>query len=357
MTAALQGSVEGVGLTALLRFLAGIEKSGRLRVFDGEWSGELGLDSGHLVSAFFGHEQGLPAAEAMALVFRRGRFTFEDGRAPGERNLELPPEKLAACLQAAERFEVGPVDGRSILDAVPEVVDSPPGAGGVSEIVLDRTELRTLLAVDGQASVAALSRGDSLALTIRHLAALAELGLVRFSAVPERSTPAQTNRYRRQESSDPTGVAPSEAQVEPAIALHAAAAAPSDVDEPRAESPVTSRARQNPSEAAGTPRTPIGPLAGRRRFWRIPWLVTGTSILLLGLVLGNTLVTAVPRPDWNTSNSRAQPTEAATAAPTAAPSETPPPTAAASPTVTAGPTAPRTFQISLNGRLTNTRSQ
>ena len=40
------GTLEGIGLPALVRFLAGLRSSGRLLVADDSWGGEVGFDEG-----------------------------------------------------------------------------------------------------------------------------------------------------------------------------------------------------------------------------------------------------------------------------------------------------------------------
>src|SRR5919108_2809976 len=99
--AALEGSLEGMGLPALVRFLAGMKKTGRLQITHGGWGGELGLDDGRVVAATLGAERGPAALDGIALALARGRFRFDDGPSPEERNVALDPDRVLARLTEA----------------------------------------------------------------------------------------------------------------------------------------------------------------------------------------------------------------------------------------------------------------
>ena len=61
----LSGTLVGVGLPAIVRFLSGLKKTGRLDVGLGDWGGEISFDAGRVTAASLGSRRGLPALDAL----------------------------------------------------------------------------------------------------------------------------------------------------------------------------------------------------------------------------------------------------------------------------------------------------
>src|SRR5688572_7486340 len=153
----LGGTLEGIGLPALVRFLAGLRSNGRLLVADDSWGGEVGFDEGRVVAAAFGAERGLAALEAIALALPRGEFRFTGGAAPEERDVDLPPEDLERYLTSLAEEQTALARAIPSLAAVPRPADpGPDGAGTPERITIDRSTLYSLLLVDGRRTVQAL---------------------------------------------------------------------------------------------------------------------------------------------------------------------------------------------------------
>jgi hypothetical protein len=213
----LLGSLRSLHLLAIVRFLSELEKTGRLSVAHGRWRGEVGLERGALVGARLSSDAGRSAFEGMAVGLPDGKFVFRDeppgqgspgepesagGTQPGDAVAGGPPAapsewrveraELPALLDAllAERRRVQAVVRD--LSAVPRLAASPPPPrAGEATVTLeaDALALLTELASHGVPgdAMGTLPRGrtvDQLALerglarTVRHLARLAELGLV-----------------------------------------------------------------------------------------------------------------------------------------------------------------------------------
>src|SRR3954454_25307580 len=78
----LSGTLDGVGLPAIVRFLTGLRKTGRLSVLHEAWRGELYFESGELRNAVLGSRRGLPALDAMVQSLPGGSFTFDAAADP-----------------------------------------------------------------------------------------------------------------------------------------------------------------------------------------------------------------------------------------------------------------------------------
>ena len=185
----LTGSVQGAGLAQLVRVLGDLGKSGCLRISDGRWAGEVSFDRGELIAAAFGLERGLAALEAIVFALPRAQFTFTDGVAPMEREIQIPRRELEARLAAT-------IAARAMLPpAISTPADVPrlaaPDRPGLPEAIrLGRSAVRTLLAVDGRRSIQEIAGDHGLAQTVRELAVLARAGLVCAELSPE--APAET---------------------------------------------------------------------------------------------------------------------------------------------------------------------
>src|SRR5919206_2856544 len=115
----LSGTLEGVGLPAIVRFLSGLDKTGCLRIAHQDWQGNVFFDGGRLVSASLGSKHGLAALDALVQALPGGSFSFDsDARPPAEPNLQLSQATLQAHLdELASRTASGTASLPS-LDAV-----------------------------------------------------------------------------------------------------------------------------------------------------------------------------------------------------------------------------------------------
>ena len=182
----LSGMLDGLGLTAIVRFLSGLHKSGCLRLSHDDWHGEMLFDKGRLVQATFGTRTGLPALDALVEVLPGASFNFDSQVVPsGEPAIHLDGDSLLVHLDEISARVASGHRGLPAVDAVP----SPTTGDNAEEPVqLDRATLQTLLAVDGQRSVREIvaRRGSMDALW--HLGALLNAGLIEFGTGAARST-------------------------------------------------------------------------------------------------------------------------------------------------------------------------
>src|SRR3981081_3669426 len=95
----VSGTLGGVGLPAIVRFLSGLKKTGCLRIVHEDWRGEIFIELGCVTGASLGYRHGLSALDALVQSLPSGRFTFEvDSRAVGESTISLSAEALLAHL-------------------------------------------------------------------------------------------------------------------------------------------------------------------------------------------------------------------------------------------------------------------
>ncbi len=180
-----QGVLSGVGLPALVRFLVRLQKSGRLRLTQDRWSGSLEFDRGNLVAAALGDERGCAALDALALLFPDARFAFAEGASTEGGNVDLSSqalhdhlEELSGQIARTATWHVPPLEAQWIV--------APHGLAGAGSkpdrIVLDRTALQTLLAVNRGRRTAMEIAGSGtmigVADTVAALERLRDLGLI-----------------------------------------------------------------------------------------------------------------------------------------------------------------------------------
>src|SRR5919198_880678 len=103
----LSGSLARISFPDVLRFLAGLQKSGCLRITHERWTAEVYFDHGQAMAASCGAERGLAALDAVVLALSRGQFTFTEGGLLPERTVELTTEQLAAHLERVAAQHAG----------------------------------------------------------------------------------------------------------------------------------------------------------------------------------------------------------------------------------------------------------
>ncbi len=87
----LSGMLGGVGLPAIVRFLSGLQKTGRLHLSQDDWSGEVEFDAGEVTGATLGSRTGLAALDGMVEMFPEAAFDFDSGT-PGD-NAQQPVDR------------------------------------------------------------------------------------------------------------------------------------------------------------------------------------------------------------------------------------------------------------------------
>src|SRR5579859_5330854 len=97
----LSGTLGAAGLPAIVRFLGGLRKTGRLRIECGEWRGEVFFSLGQVTAASLGTRHGLSALDALVQALPDGSFSFDGTAQPvGEPNITLGMEAVHRHLEA-----------------------------------------------------------------------------------------------------------------------------------------------------------------------------------------------------------------------------------------------------------------
>ena len=179
----LSGTLEGVGLPAIVRFLAGLKKTGCLRIVQDDWQGEIFFEAGELTSASLGSRHGLPALDGLVQSLPGGSFTFDtSSRADSAPSIVLSPEALQTHLDELVARIANGTPTLPSVDAVPEVVAQEDAGACEEQLPLDRGTLQTLLAVDGQRTVREIVAQRGTFDALWQLGSLAEVGLVRLAS-------------------------------------------------------------------------------------------------------------------------------------------------------------------------------
>jgi Domain of unknown function (DUF4388) len=183
----LSGALDGIGLFPLLNFLGSLNAAGRLKISDRDLSGTLHLTDGRVVGASFGSDSGQVALDAIGLALGSGRFDFADLDGEPPTNLDLSAAELQEHLTHLQSERQRIMAGIPSLESVPApAMDGPDD----QPIAVDRATLRLLLRCDGRASVLELAREPGLLATLKRLAKLSELNLIKVeprsrAAAPE----------------------------------------------------------------------------------------------------------------------------------------------------------------------------
>jgi uncharacterized protein DUF4388 len=173
----LRGSLRAIPLPSLIGLLADARSSGELNVFSGGWRARLALLDGRLVGASLGPERGRPALAAIAWMLRAGEFNLSASLSSDAAELDLDLCELSDIWTEGEALSLvvpGP-------DAVPRIAleRMPSEADSRS---FDVSTIKTLVAIDGQRTVADIARNGGFVRTVRELATLARAGIVDFGA-------------------------------------------------------------------------------------------------------------------------------------------------------------------------------
>ncbi|MBV9169473.1 MAG: DUF4388 domain-containing protein [Chloroflexi bacterium] len=254
----LTGTLEGVGLPSIVRFLSGLNSSGCLRISHEDWRGDVFFETGRVVSASFDTKRGTAAIDALVQAFPAGSFAFDsDASVPDERNVTVDQATLEAHLDEVAAKTANGQPNLPSLDAIPYV--APGDEERNDQLPLDRATLQTLLAVDGQHSVRDIVGQRGTLDVLWQLSSLTDLGVVRLDGV----APARRNGHHR---SDPPPPAPREprpaadesqpaaaSEPQPVTASEVQPAPPSD-QEPAAATDQQPTIATDPQLAAATDR-------------------------------------------------------------------------------------------------------
>lgn len=176
----LGGTLDGVGLPAIVRFLGGLKKSGALRLTHHDWCGDVFFANGQVTGARFGSQSGLGALDALVEVLPGADFQFDSQkRDVGEPSIRLKQEALYIHLDdLARRLDAG-LRKFPAVDEVPSLLPQDESTQeGEEPLPLDRRTLQTLLCVNGERSVGDIVEQRGTLDALWQLASLAEVGLI-----------------------------------------------------------------------------------------------------------------------------------------------------------------------------------
>jgi len=172
----LKGSLRFVSLPAVTQFIVGLGTTGRLKLSQGAWSGEITLRDGQIVGAQLGSERGRAALESMVLVLSDAEFAFLDGVVDADAEPIVARDDLggflATLVAERERLQVSP----GVLNGVPRLIDNGPEA---SEVTIQASALQLIPMLVYGHTLEQIAQRRGLSRTLREIALLREGGLVR----------------------------------------------------------------------------------------------------------------------------------------------------------------------------------
>jgi hypothetical protein len=174
----LSGAVESSALTLLLQFIAGLGRSGRLRVIRQPLAGDIDFAGGTVVDAVCGSDHGLAALDVLCVVPGPVEFSFVAMEPAHEAStLSLAPAVLAERLDSLQEQQLRIGSALRALAARPIRV-TPAERSPDDQFTLTRREIELLLAVNGRRTVLDLIGTQHLLVRLGALANLVELGFV-----------------------------------------------------------------------------------------------------------------------------------------------------------------------------------
>ncbi|HYW88366.1 MAG TPA: signal peptidase I [Chloroflexota bacterium] len=187
----LRGRVQQFGLASVMRLGTELDRSGCLTISEAGMVGQVLFAPGRVVAASVGEERGQPALEFIALALAEGDFVYSDRVSPSiEPNLELTAHELQVELEELlarpKRQGSGPV-----LGAVPHVAQFQRESSD-RQVVLNGSELATLLAVDGRRTTHEIVSSRDPVQALHTLTRLVEAGVIELDppAAPVMAEPA-----------------------------------------------------------------------------------------------------------------------------------------------------------------------
>jgi hypothetical protein len=189
----LSGSLSSLNLPAILRFLSDLQKSGMLSVSFQRWQGTVALQRGALIGASLGSESGAAAFEGMAVALPEGKFVFrEDAPVPTPGAWHVEAGEVAGYLQRLETERAQTLELLPRLGLVPMLAAACSASTRSETVTIDGDALGLLPHLSRRCTVEQLAAERGLARTVRHVARLAELGLISLEspAPPRVAAPA-----------------------------------------------------------------------------------------------------------------------------------------------------------------------
>src|ERR1700716_2784352 len=101
----LKGSLNGIGLPAIVQLIGELRHSGSLELSKDSKHGVLDFDDGRLVAADFAETSGFKALATLSQELSDGEFTFVEGVPLHERTLDLGTKDLQAYLKRVANGE------------------------------------------------------------------------------------------------------------------------------------------------------------------------------------------------------------------------------------------------------------
>src|ERR1700687_6101258 len=95
----LKGSLNGIGLPAIVQLIGELRHSGSLELTKGSTHGVLDFHDGRLVAADFAATSGFKALAMLSLELSDGEFTFIEGAPLHERTLDLGSKDVQGYLR------------------------------------------------------------------------------------------------------------------------------------------------------------------------------------------------------------------------------------------------------------------
>jgi hypothetical protein len=210
----LSGTLDGVGLPAIIRFLGRLKKSGCLRITEDGWQGEIFFDGGQVRDVQMGTPTGLAVVDALVETLPGGSFAFDSQALhKGEPSIRLRDDALQAHLD--ELSDRVANRNRQLPRPNAVLVHRPEDDRDAEPLLLDRASLQTLLAIDGKRSMLELVAQRGTFDALWHVATLIEAGLVEVgaSAPPEAVVPVAERVLSHDQPSTHTSVEPATATI------------------------------------------------------------------------------------------------------------------------------------------------
>jgi uncharacterized protein DUF4388 len=186
----LKGSLRFIPLPAVTQFIAGLGNTGRLKLAQGAWSGEIALRDGQIVSAQLGADRGRAALEGMLLALAEADFAFVDGPVEATEEPVVGRDELASVMAGLvaerERLQLG----FASLGSVPCLLDQEPYATESSQVTINAAALQLIPALVHGHTLEQIAQRRGLARTLREVALLRAGGLVRLESAPAPASPA-----------------------------------------------------------------------------------------------------------------------------------------------------------------------
>src|SRR5438105_385752 len=179
----LSGTLDGVGLPAIVRFLGGLKKSGSLRLSQQEWRAEIFFDAGEVIEASFGSRNGIAALDAAIETLPRASFEFDPQARPiGDPSIRLSREALQMHLNELTARAARGERSLPLPNAVPQQIVDGSFEDGDEPLPLDRGTLQTLVSVDGRRTVREIVAQRETFEALWQLGYLIEVGVIGLPA-------------------------------------------------------------------------------------------------------------------------------------------------------------------------------